>query len=202
MVHLKPDQRASWAYHGEEGWYVGPSMEHYCCVKCYLPSTTRERDVDSLQFFPTSIPFPNISTEEYLKQAASDIVAILQKPPSSIPYLAYGDTTQNALVQIATFLGRATTPPTAPQVPISDPGPVQDPPRAPLPVHPPRVPTLLPVHPPRVPTLPVHPPRVQLPIHLPEVQPLSITSPAMPISPVAYKKLPAPSHAHSPPTSH
>jgi hypothetical protein len=29
LVHLKPDQRPSWAYHGTEGWYVGPSMEHY-----------------------------------------------------------------------------------------------------------------------------------------------------------------------------
>ena len=55
VIHLKPDQRASWSYHGEEGWYVGPSMEHYRCVKCYIPSTARERDVDTLQFFPAKI---------------------------------------------------------------------------------------------------------------------------------------------------
>jgi hypothetical protein len=77
VVHLKPDQRASWAYHGEEGWYVGPSMEHHRCVKCHLPTTSRERDVDTLQFFPKQIPFPKTSTEDYyLKQAASDILAI------------------------------------------------------------------------------------------------------------------------------
>jgi hypothetical protein len=52
VIHLKPDQRAEWSYHGEEGWYVGPSMEHYRCVKCYTPTTARERDVDTLQFFP------------------------------------------------------------------------------------------------------------------------------------------------------
>jgi hypothetical protein len=79
-VVVKPDQRASWAYHGEEGWYVGPSMEHYRCVKCYLPTTSRERDVDALQFFPKKISFPKTSTEDYLKQAASDILAMLQKP--------------------------------------------------------------------------------------------------------------------------
>jgi hypothetical protein len=144
VVHLKPDQRASWAYHGEEGWYTGPSMEHYRCVKCYLPSTARERDVDTLQFFPKKFTFPAISTEDYLKQAASDILAILQKPPSSLPYLAYGDATNNAIVQIATLLGRAVAPPSSPQ----------------LPVHPPRV--QLPIHPPRV-QLPIHPPRVQIP---------------------------------------
>jgi hypothetical protein len=132
VVHLKPDQRASWSYHGEEGWYIGPSMEHYRCVKCYLPSTTRERDVDTLQFFPKSIPFPTISTEDYLKQAASDILAIIQKPPTNLPYLAYGDTTNNAIVQIATLLGRAVAPPPSPELPVH-------PPRVQLPIHPPRV---------------------------------------------------------------
>jgi hypothetical protein len=57
-------------------------MEHYRYVKCYsIPTTARERDVDTLQFFPKKIPFPSISTEDYFKQAASDILAILQKAP-------------------------------------------------------------------------------------------------------------------------
>jgi hypothetical protein len=88
-------------------------MEHYQCVKCYIPSTARGRDVDTKQFFPKKIPFPSISTEDYLKQAASDILAILQKPPSSLPYLAYGDMTNNAIVQIATLLGWAVATPPA-----------------------------------------------------------------------------------------
>jgi hypothetical protein len=186
VVHLKPDQRASWAYHGEEGWYVGPSMEHYRCVKCYLPSTARERDVDTLQFFPKKIPFPKISTEDYLKQAASDILSILQNPPSSLPYLAYGDPTKNALVQIATLLGRSVSPPSAPQVPTTI-QPIAESPRVQLPVHPPRV--QIPVHPPRVP-IPIHPPRVQLPIHPPRVQtpmPL-LTPPTVKILPLLPQK--------------
>jgi hypothetical protein len=116
LIHLKPDQQASWAYYGEEGWYVGPLMEHYRCVKCYIPKSGRELDIDTLTFFPKSVPFPQISTEDYLKQAASDIVAILQQPPTNLPFLAYGDTTNNALVQIATLLGQASDQPTSPIV--------------------------------------------------------------------------------------
>jgi hypothetical protein len=153
VVHLKPDQRASWAYHGEEGWYVGPSMEHYRCFKCYLPATARVRDVDTLQFFPKKIPFPNIFTEDYLKQAASDILAILQHPPSNFPYLEYGNSSNNALVQIATLLGRAAAPPAL-------------------------LPTVS-VHPPRVP-ISIHPPRVQIPLHSPRVQVPTIQSPESP----------------------
>ena len=29
VLHRKPAQRASWAFHGLEGWYVGPSPNHY-----------------------------------------------------------------------------------------------------------------------------------------------------------------------------
>ena len=31
--------RASWAPHGEDGWYIGPAPEHYRCVKIYFPET-------------------------------------------------------------------------------------------------------------------------------------------------------------------
>ena len=33
VAHLKPEQRKSWDPHGNNGWYVGPSLEHYRCVK-------------------------------------------------------------------------------------------------------------------------------------------------------------------------
>ena len=26
---LKPDKRPSWGFHGDDGWYIGPSLEHY-----------------------------------------------------------------------------------------------------------------------------------------------------------------------------
>ena len=48
LVHKRSCQRASWANHGIEGWYIGPSLEHYCCVKCYLPSTGGVRDADTV----------------------------------------------------------------------------------------------------------------------------------------------------------
>jgi hypothetical protein len=91
-------------------------MEHYRCVKCYIPSSARERDVDTLKFFPKTVPFPNISTEDYLKQAASDILSILQKSPTTLPYLVYGDATNNTIVQIAKLLGRAEAPPVPPDI--------------------------------------------------------------------------------------
>jgi hypothetical protein len=112
LVHLKPDQRPSWAYHGEDGWYVGPSMHHYRCVQCFMPTTSRVRDVDTVKCFLATIPFPTISTKDYLKQAAGDILAILRNPPVNWHFLTYGDATTNALVHIAQLLHRAAMPTT------------------------------------------------------------------------------------------
>jgi hypothetical protein len=112
VVHLKATNRASWEYHGEEGWYVGPSMEHYRCVKCFIPSTNRVRDADTVKFFPHQIPFPSTTTVDYLHQAANDISSLLKNPPkSSFPSLESGNITTNALTKIATMSHRASARP-------------------------------------------------------------------------------------------
>ena len=86
VLHEKPAHRASWAYHGVDGWYVGPSFEHYRCVKVYIPDTGAVRDAGTVQFFPEVIPIPATSPEDYLKQAATDILSILKNPPPTLPY--------------------------------------------------------------------------------------------------------------------
>ena len=82
-------------------------MEHYRCVKCYFPQKKATRDVDTVTFFPTSVPFPKVNLDDFLRQAASDIVSLLQHPPSTTtPSLQAGDSIQNALLQLATILNR------------------------------------------------------------------------------------------------
>ena len=36
IVHEKPKDRASWAPHGVEGWYIGPAMESYRCYRTFI----------------------------------------------------------------------------------------------------------------------------------------------------------------------
>jgi hypothetical protein len=157
VVHLKATNRASWEYHGEEGWYVGPSMEHYRCVKCFIPSTNRVRDADTVKFFPHQIPFPSTTTVDYLHQAANDILSLLKNPPkSSFPSLESGNITTNALTKIATMLQRASTRPE----PVS-PSPSSNP----SPSSPPATIASVPRvnHQQPTPTLPTPPPQVSAP---------------------------------------
>ena len=80
VVHDKPVNQKTWAGHGTEGWYIGPSLNHYRCFKCYMPLTFSERNADTVQFFPSTTPFPKVTTEDYLQQTASDLLAICRTP--------------------------------------------------------------------------------------------------------------------------
>ena len=115
VSHIKPNIRNSWGLNGQSGWYVGPAMRHYRCVRCYFPATKSERICDTVKFFPHDIPFPAIKTDDYLKQAVKDIITILTKPPSSTtPSLSTGDPVRNALLKLATQLKRIESIPQSP----------------------------------------------------------------------------------------
>ena len=107
VIHIKPNNRETWELNGEVGWYIGPSMTHYRCVKYYFPGTKTVRDCDTVTFFLVSIPFPKITLVDFLKQAATDIITLLTSPPSTTtPSLQVGNPVCNALVTLATQLNR------------------------------------------------------------------------------------------------
>jgi len=112
LLHEKPDVRRTWAPRGTNAWYIGPALEHYRCVECYMPETRSTRIADTLEYFPVKVPFPKSTTEDYLRQSIGDILAILNDPkPPIAPFLTFGDDTTNALRKIATLLNCAIPPP-------------------------------------------------------------------------------------------
>jgi hypothetical protein len=124
VAHLKPEQRRTWELNGEAGWYVGPALNHYRCVECYFPRTRTVRICDTVTFFPTTVPFPEVKLEDFLKQVATDIITILASPPSTTtPTLQAGDAVHNALQNIATQLKRIEP------MPVLKPQPITPPPR-------------------------------------------------------------------------
>ena len=154
VAHLSHDTRTSFGQHGQVGWYIGPSLEHYRCWKCYFPDTNSTRDVLTVDFFPEKIPIPRFTTELYLQQTAEDMLHLLQTPSSQSPPLtplSFGAPIFNAYAELASILRRAVPPaPTPPPLPFI---------AAPLPKHINNTPALLPP----VVASPVTLPRVTLP---------------------------------------
>ena len=67
-----------------------------------FPQTKKIRTCDTVIFFPTTIPFPQVKSDDFLRQAAEDIISILTQPPSTVfSSLQAGNPTRNALILLA-----------------------------------------------------------------------------------------------------
>jgi hypothetical protein len=52
IAHETPNRRRTLAPHGQCGWYIGPSLEHYRCYTLYINKTRGERVVETVDFPP------------------------------------------------------------------------------------------------------------------------------------------------------
>ena len=108
IVHDKSGNRTSWGHHGTLGWYIGPSLDHYRFMKCYMPATDIVRITDTLQYIPKAFSFAKTTTEDYLQQVIGDIIETMKDPLKTLPFLSYGDATKNVINQISHILHRST----------------------------------------------------------------------------------------------
>jgi len=64
-------------------------------------------NLDTVEFFPHTTPYPSVRLADFLHQAATDIILILSKPSKlSIPSLQAGEDLNNSILEIATLLKR------------------------------------------------------------------------------------------------
>ena len=113
VVHDKANKRGSWAYHGTLGFYVGPAMEHYRCMTCYMPKSRMERVADTIQFLPTKIPFPTLSLNEQLMYTLDKVASILASNDFQVnnrATLSFDSKTVAALEFLTTILHRMAAP--------------------------------------------------------------------------------------------
>ena len=39
IAHTKNKVLSVWGFHSQDGWTIGPSPNHYRCIKCFLPAS-------------------------------------------------------------------------------------------------------------------------------------------------------------------
>jgi len=105
LVNEKPVTRGSWAPHGTEGWYVGPSMDHYRSYNVYIPSTKSMRITDTLAWFPTQAVMPIGSTSDLALAAALDLTQALLHPSPASVLAPISTSHREALMQLAIIFG-------------------------------------------------------------------------------------------------
>jgi hypothetical protein len=119
IAHETPGRRRTWAPHGQDDWYTGPSLEHYRCYTVYITKTRSNRIVETVEFFPQKITLPFPSSQDLATQAASDLTyALLHLQPAG-PFCQVRDKQTIALKRLASIFvsakPRKTSNPLAPQ---------------------------------------------------------------------------------------
>jgi hypothetical protein len=108
IAHETPSRRRTWDPQGQDGWYIGPALEHYRCYTVYITKTRGDRIVETVDFFPQKITLPFPSPQDLATQAAVDLTHALLHPQPAGPFCKVGDAQKISLKRLADFSEGAT----------------------------------------------------------------------------------------------
>jgi hypothetical protein len=107
VAHETPIRRITWAPHGQDGWYIGPALEHYRCYTVYITKTRGNRIVETVEFPPKKFILPFPSSQDLATQAAADLThALLHLQPAG-PFCKVGNKQTLALKRLASIFADA-----------------------------------------------------------------------------------------------
>ena len=101
-----PSHRASWAEHGEEGWYIGPARDHYQCYQVLIKRTRGVINPPSLKFFPEKSKMPSNSSTDRMIYATKQLTEALNNPSPPVPYKHDGNEETTALTKLAEIFSK------------------------------------------------------------------------------------------------
>jgi hypothetical protein len=101
IAHETPSRRRTWAPHGQDGWYIGPALEHNRCYTVYITKTRGDIIVETVDFFPGKFTLPFPSPQDVATQAAVDLTHALLHPQPAGPFCKVGDAQTIALKRLA-----------------------------------------------------------------------------------------------------
>ena len=79
-------KRLTWDYHTTEGFYLGPTKDHYRYQRIYIKEKTEEKTSDTVQFLPTHYKMPYASSIDEALAALKNLVAVTSKAKPDSPF--------------------------------------------------------------------------------------------------------------------
>jgi hypothetical protein len=65
--------RGLWASRGEDGWYLGPSKDHYRCALYYIPETRAYCILGSMELFSQHCQLPNLTADQHFRALTDEL---------------------------------------------------------------------------------------------------------------------------------
>jgi hypothetical protein len=107
IAHEIPSRTRTWAPHGQDGWYIGPALEHYRYCTVYINKTRSKRIVETVESPPEKFTLPFPSSHDLATQAAVDLTHALLHPQPAGPFCQVGNDQIIALKRLASILETA-----------------------------------------------------------------------------------------------
>jgi hypothetical protein len=101
ISHETPNRRSTWAPHGQDGWYIGPALEHYTCYTVYTTKTRGNRIMETVDLFPEKFTLPFPTPQDLATKAAAELTSALLHPQPAGPFFQVGDAQTLALERLA-----------------------------------------------------------------------------------------------------
>ncbi len=73
VVYKDGYTRGSWASRGIDGWYLGPSMDHYRCDLYFIPETRAYQILGSMESFPQHCQLPNLTLHQHFRELTNEL---------------------------------------------------------------------------------------------------------------------------------
>ncbi len=73
IIYEDGDTRGSWASRGVDGWYLGPSLDHYRCDKYYVPETRAYRISGLTELFPQHCQLPDMTAHQHFRALTDEL---------------------------------------------------------------------------------------------------------------------------------
>ncbi len=73
IVYKDGDTRGSWVSRGIDGWYLGPSKDHYRCALYYIPKTRAYCISGSTELFPQHCQLPKLTADQHFRALTDEL---------------------------------------------------------------------------------------------------------------------------------
>jgi hypothetical protein len=75
VIYEDSNTQGSWASRSIDGWYLGPSLDHYRCNVYYVPETKVYRISGSTKLFPQHCQLPALTPHQHLRALKEELAA-------------------------------------------------------------------------------------------------------------------------------
>jgi hypothetical protein len=82
VIYKAPESQGSWASHGTDAWYVGPSLDHYQCNHYFVTDTHAYHVSGLAKLFPQHCQVPFLLWNESFQEVIDELkMALNELPP-------------------------------------------------------------------------------------------------------------------------